>query len=95
MTSTWPDYLSVADGLLDMPQRTASLEAIARAAVSRAYYAVHRVAHDELTIRRNMPLPDIPGGVHMQVIQAFFTVKHRAWGRVGQDLATLPQIGQL
>jgi hypothetical protein len=94
MTFVWPDYVNVAEDLLMMNRPTACAEAVARAAVSRAYYAVHHTAR-QLTTDRAIMLPKRPnddGGIHQQVIDAIFSVKHPAWAEAGQFLDTLRRL---
>jgi|GEM_PF-858860 len=94
MTFAWPDYVTVAEDLVKVNRPTASAEALARAAVSRAYYAVHHAAR-QLTTERAIPLPTKPnaeGGIHQQVIDAMFSVKDPAWGEAAQHLDRLRRL---
>jgi hypothetical protein len=92
MTFAWPEYLKVAEDLLKMRNHSAGDEAIVRATVSRAYYAAHRVAHDEIIGKRGIQPPQTAGGVHEQVIQALYTVKDAEWSKVGDELAILRRL---
>ncbi len=92
MTFVWPDYVQVAQDLLNINKPSASGEAIVRASVSRAYYAVHCVAHHEIVVKRGVQLPNIEGGVHERLIQAFFTINDAAWKEAGTEFQALKRL---
>jgi uncharacterized protein (UPF0332 family) len=76
-----------------MNRPSACTEAVARAAVSRAYYAAHHAAH-QLLNSRTMQLPNPSGtaGIHQQVLDAINGVNDSDWKLAGQQLEELRRL---
>lgn len=83
MSFDWAGYLKVADNLVVQNRRSACNEAMVRAAVSRAYYAVYHSAHAELTARGKLKVSGESDGVHKIVENALFSVRDPAWKTAG------------
>lgn len=89
MSFVWAEYLKVADDLLAYKQRSASDEAAMRAAISRAYYAAYHAAYAEMAARGKMAGTSGLTGTHSIVLQALFSVRDRAWSKVGIEFDEL------
>lgn len=91
MSFAWIEYLNVANELAADKKNKPCTEAMARAAVSRAYYAVYHVADAQLVIRRKLSLSDGSDSRHKMIQKSFEDHSHPFWKRVGRDYKTLRQ----
>ena len=85
MTFSWADYLNLAQTLLQEASTPPLEEAKLRSAISRAYFAAHCRARNDLRDQEGRSLPS-GGAVHGVVINRFLRSPDRDRRRVGRCL---------
>jgi len=83
----WEEYNELAIALIDDPSLNAPVVACYRAAISRAYYAAFRTAHEQLNWYG--VYVDESKGSHVGVIQAFLDSLDSERQEIGKLLKTL------
>ena len=87
MSFDWSEYLALALELAPLPIGLSISEAKLRSAVSRAYYATHCKARNQLRDKENVLLPRTD--VHKFVIEHFLNSSNRMRKDLGKDLNRL------
>lgn len=87
MTMQWDTYLSLAEGLLTTDWGPRLAEAAARAATSRAYYAVFNCARQRLE-QEGVSLP-ADGAAHGEVMRSFDQQNDRRRQKIANILREL------
>jgi uncharacterized protein (UPF0332 family) len=88
MSFDWADFLTLADALVSDPNSPGPEEASLRTAISRAYYAVFRVALNFVRDRGEFT-PTQTGQDHWLVRDHFRSSSQRIRRKIGLDLGRL------